>query len=93
MLLLSIFTGYLTLNFKIVVQSHSWCALCSIEFTLVVFFFMAHAWSIKTVMKGKNDVTSAKNKCMLHSFDIKYARRNSSLKGERTILLASWTYA
>lgn len=93
MLLSSIFTGYLMLNFKMLVQSHSWCALCSIEFTLVIFFLMAHAWSIKTVLKGENDMTSAENQCMLHSFDIKYVRWNLSLKGERTILIVSWTYA
>lgn len=41
---------------------------------------MAHPWSIKTVLKGKNDMMSAKN----NSLDIKHARWSPSLKGERT---------
>lgn len=41
---------------------------------------MAHPWSIKTVLKGKNDMMSAKN----NSLDIKHARWNPSPKGEGT---------
>jgi len=54
---------------------------------------MAHTWSIKTVLKDKNDMAFAKNNCLLHSLDIKHARWNLSLKGNRSISLVSWAYA